>query len=964
MNARQSAALLKDPASVAILTGQQAGVFGGPLYTLLKAVTALQVARRVREEHETPAVAVFWVDEEDHDWDEIRSAQILDAEFNPCRVTVPDVDGAGSQMVSRLVFDASINDAIAELERRLAPTEFTTEVLAQLRAHYRPGAGVARAFASWLDALLGHQGLVVFESADPAAKGLVGDLFVRELEHPGRTAALAHEAAAEMTRLGHQPQVEPGGDSVALFYLDEGGRQAIKRRDGSYAVGEDVRPAGALIDEVRSSPERFSPNVLLRPLVQDRLFPTVCYVSGPSELAYQAQLKRLYREFGVEVPLLYPRATATLLDSAALRFLDRHHLPLEALHAQDDSALNHVLESLLPPTIERALEDTGQDVARRAEGAQAGTRPARPDAGRCGRHHGRARAGRAQVTAPQDRACGQTQRRHAPSPVPSDTQSGVSGRSPAGTRPESDLRVESLRTHARRPPARSPAGRHGEALLADAVEAWGLAPEGLNPMPFDPDYVRLVLNENFEDTKALFLTPLMRIHYAHLVMLAEQRIIPRADAQRIRDALDGIDLEAVQQVRYDGRCEDLFFYLEGLVTRACGEEAAGHLHTARSRNDIDMTLYRMRLRELVLDLIEATLSVRAVFSDLATRHVRTIFPAHTHTQPAQPTTVAHVLLAAIEQLERDTARLLAAFASVNRNPLGACAITGTGFPIDRTRTTELLGFDEPTGNTYGSIAAVDYLLESVAAASVLLVGLGRILQDLLLWSSREFGYLRLPDGFVQSSSVMPQKRNPVALEHARALASKALGQALAIPVAVHNTPFGDVVDTEDDLQPLVASVFKDAGRAAGLTAASMRHAEFDAALMRERATVGWVTITELADTLARDHGLSFRTGHAIAAAVVREAGRQPHARVADLLTQAAAGLGRDIRLSEDEIARVLSPEHFVDVRKTLGGPSPEVAGRAIDVARAHLDADRAATAGLRLGLATAEQRLTEAAEEL
>jgi bacillithiol biosynthesis cysteine-adding enzyme BshC len=367
MNARQSAALLKDPASVAILTGQQAGVFGGPLYTLLKAVTALQVARRVREDHETPAVAVFWVDEEDHDWDEIRSAQILDAEFNPCRVTVPDVDGAGSQMVSRLVFDASINDAIAELERRLAPTEFTTEVLAQLRAHYRPGAGVARAFASWLDALLGHQGLVVFESADPAAKGLVGDLFVRELEHPGRTAALAHEAAAEMTRLGHQPQVEPGGDSVALFYLDEGGRQAIKRRDGSYAVGEDVRPAGALIDEVRSSPERFSPNVLLRPLVQDRLFPTVCYVSGPSELAYQAQLKRLYREFGLEVPLLYPRATATLLDSAALRFLDRHHLPLEALHAQDDSALNHVLESLLPPTIERALEDTGQDVARRAE---------------------------------------------------------------------------------------------------------------------------------------------------------------------------------------------------------------------------------------------------------------------------------------------------------------------------------------------------------------------------------------------------------------------------------------------------------------------------------------------------------------------------------------------------------------------------------------------------------------------
>ena len=164
----------------------------------------------------------------------------------------------------------------------------------------------------------------------------------------------------------------------------------------------------------------------------------------------------------------------------------------------------------------------------------------------------------------------------------------------------------------------------------------------------------------------------------------------------------------------------------------------------------------------------------------------------------------------IEQLERDAVRLEAAYASTNRNPLGACAITGTGFPIDRQRTTELLGFDAATGNTYGSIATVDYLLESVSATAVLLAGVGRVIQDLLLWCTAEVGYLRLADGFVQSSSIMPQKRNPVALEHARALASKALGQAGAILLAVHNTPFGDIVDTEDDLQPLVASMFDDA----------------------------------------------------------------------------------------------------------------------------------------------------------
>ena len=165
----------------------------------------------------------------------------------------------------------------------------------------------------------------------------------------------------------------------------------------------------------------------------------------------------------------------------------------------------------------------------------------------------------------------------------------------------------------------------------------------------------------------------------------------------------------------------------------------------------------------------------------------------------------------------------------NRCPLGSCAITGTGFPIDRELTADLLGFDGPTGNTYGSIATVDYLLESVSAAAVLLVGLGRFVQDLLLWCTSEFNYLRLGDGFVQCSSIMPQKRNPVALEHARAIASKALGQAQAIVTAVHNTPFGDIVDTEDDLQPLVFAVFRrrDAGRCR-LVAAAMATAEFDA----------------------------------------------------------------------------------------------------------------------------------------
>ena len=241
-------------------------------------------------------------------------------------------------------------------------------------------------------------------------------------------------------------------------------------------------------------------------------------------------------------------------------------------------------------------------------------------------------------------------------------------------------------------------------------------------------------------------------------------------------------------MQYDGTYEDLFFYVERLIVAQCGEDVAGRLHTARSRNDIDMTMYRMRQREMVLALTDGTVGLRRTLLDLAARHTEDVFPAHTHTQPAQPTTIAHYLMAVVEQLERDTVRLRAAYAVTNQNPLGACAITGTGFPIDRCRTTALLGFDGSTGNTYGSIATVDYLLESVSAASVLLVGLGRVVQDLLLWCTTEVGYLRLSDGFVQCSSIMPQKRNPVALEHARAIASKAVGQAAAVVLAVHNTP--------------------------------------------------------------------------------------------------------------------------------------------------------------------------------
>lgn len=487
-------------------------------------------------------------------------------------------------------------------------------------------------------------------------------------------------------------------------------------------------------------------------------------------------------------------------------------------------------------------------------------------------------------------------------------------------------------------------------------------------MAFAPEYISCVLNENFEDAKELFLSPLLAIHAAHLVMLASRGIVSNADARELRDAVESISPQEIDRTAFDGSFEDLFFLVDSRIAATCGAATAGRLNVARSRNDIDMTMYRMRQREAVLGLLDTTLALRRSLIDVADVHRETVFAAHTHTQRAQPTTVAHYMLAVCEQLERDGDRLARAFERTNRCPLGACAITGTGFPIDRALTADLLGFDGPTGNTYDSIATVDYLLENASATMVLLVGLGRFVQDLLLWCTSEFNYLRLSDGFVQISSIMPQKRNPVALEHARAIASRALGQALATVTAVHNTPYGDIVDTEDDLQPVVAATFHDAARAVSLVAAAVSGAEFDKARLEAGAAEGWTTVTELADTLVRDHDLPFGVAHAITARLIEARRGQPGRPVSELFHEIVREHGNlpaalldytDTRLKE-----ILSPARFVAVRQTPGGPAPEETARAAARSRQTLARDAEWIRGRRDRLAAAAARLADRSRTL
>jgi bacillithiol biosynthesis cysteine-adding enzyme BshC len=353
--ARAALERLRQNGTVAVVTGQQAGAFGGPLYTLLKAVTALRLAARLRQDHQVPAVAVFWIDSEDHDWEEVASCTVLDGDVQARTVRLPAPAGAGSEPIGKLALTDGVAAALDELAEALPPTEFTASLMTRLRSAYRPGLGTSEAFGRLLEFTLGEFGLIVYDAADPAAKAPVRDLFAREVQFPGRTAELALEAGSALVRLGYHAQVSAHADGLSLFSLD-GGRHPIRFADGVFRAGGREWTQQALLSEVRANPGGFSPNVLLRPIVQDTLFPTVAYVAGPNELAYLGQLKPVYEHFGVPMPLMVPRVSATLLDSAGVRFLAKHDVALEALHAQDESVLNRLLEAALPGEVDRAYQ--------------------------------------------------------------------------------------------------------------------------------------------------------------------------------------------------------------------------------------------------------------------------------------------------------------------------------------------------------------------------------------------------------------------------------------------------------------------------------------------------------------------------------------------------------------------------------------------------------------------------------
>jgi len=456
----------------------------------------------------------------------------------------------------------------------------------------------------------------------------------------------------------------------------------------------------------------------------------------------------------------------------------------------------------------------------------------------------------------------------------------------------------------------------------------------------DPAYRDTVLAPLFEGVKTHYAGHMAAINRAHLVMLAETGILTPAQAGPIARALTDIDAETdIAALRYTGEHEDYFFLVEAQLKARLGDPG-GALHTARSRNDMDHTVFKMALRTRAAAIETALHALLQALIAKARAERDTLIVAYTHGQTAQPSTFGHYLCAVIEVLLGDIKRLQAAGDALNLCPMGAAAITTSGFPIDRDRVASLLGFTAPKLNSYGCIASVDYVTGLYSALKLVFLHLGRVIQDLAFWSAFEVGQLYVPNALVQISSIMPQKRNPVPIEHMRHLASVTVGRCDTIVNTMHNTPFTDMNDSEAEVQQAGYDAFESGARVLALLTAFLPACSINAARVQRNADAACITVTELADTLVRTEGLSFRQAHEIAAATARAviAEGQPlstgHASFAQAFRSAT---GRATTVNAADFAAAVAMRSFVDRRDRPGGPAPD----ALDAALAEYDADAA-----------------------
>lgn len=405
---------------------------------------------------------------------------------------------------------------------------------------------------------------------------------------------------------------------------------------------------------------------------------------------------------------------------------------------------------------------------------------------------------------------------------------------------------------------------------------------------------------------------------AHATMLAKQGIISEADRDAILEGLDAILAEInAGEFPFSEELEDIHLNVEARLKERIGE-AGGRLHTGRSRNDQVATDFRLWTRKS-LDLFETLLTdLMAALLEQADQHAETIMPGFTHLQSAQPVTFGHHMMAYLEMFSRDRSRMRDCRARMNESPLGAAALAGTPYPIDREMTASALGFDRPMANSLDAVSARDFALEALAAASICATHLSRLAEEIVIWTSAQFRFVALTDAFTTGSSIMPQKRNPDAAELVRAKVGRILGSLTALMVVMKGLPLAYSKDMQEDKEP-VFEAFESLELALRAMTGMVRDMVPNEAVLADAAGAAFSTATDLADWLVMKLNMPFREAHHVTGRIVALAEKQK-------LTLNGLDLAQmqsvEPRITDD-IYSVLSPLASAKSRKSYGGTSPE-----------------------------------------
>jgi len=428
------------------------------------------------------------------------------------------------------------------------------------------------------------------------------------------------------------------------------------------------------------------------------------------------------------------------------------------------------------------------------------------------------------------------------------------------------------------------------------------------------------------------------VDLAHVLMLEKQKIIDKETAKLLLGALLELFDDGIPEEVFDDRFEDVHAGIETLLIESVGPDAGGRMHMGRSRNDEVATCIRIKLREEMLKQMSALLKVREVLVAIAELHTETVMPGFTHLQHAQPTTLAHHLLAYEQAFSRDFDRLDDAFARVNQCPLGAAAFASTGYPINREFTATLLGFDGLVTNTMDAVATRDFALETLADISILMTNVSRLCEELVIWSTSFVKFVELDDAFCSTSSIMPQKKNPDTAEIMRAKSGSVFGAFAGALLTVKGLPMSYNRDLQE-LTPHIWRGMRDAKESLRLLIDMLSSASFDTDRMREEAGKGFSTATELADTLVRSYGIAFRTAHTIVGRAVQK-GSLSLSTLEESAQETGSGISLTGKgLTQQNIDDALDVKNSLALRRAPGGPAPFATKIALQERKKQLDID-------------------------